>query len=174
LGWRRELLLSRRWLAVFLAGFPLAILLYAWAWANRRSVPDWMNVATSCPFGLAGLGLYMFYVHVTRGIRELGKLLASPGLAGVADQTLTIQRLVPPILLGAFLGMLWTVQLMNHAGWGAFLPATWMLVLVLLILLGSALVGLPLYWIVSYFWLMRQTAAEVARTAKRPPGDAPA
>lgn len=168
-GWQRELRLARRWLAVFVAGCPLSLLLFAWAWAHRRVLPSWPNAATFCAFGVAGLGLYMFYLHITRSVSELGRLLHSPGLTAVAAQTTTHERLVPPFWFCAFVAVRLLQRLGEHVRPAAFFLGGWVVCIVVVALMVAAVVGPPLYWVVGYVLLMRQAAREAAQATPATP-----
>ena len=164
--WRRELRLARRWMSAFIVGCPSSVLLYAWVWAHRRILPSWADAATFCVGGIAGLGLHMFYLHLTKAVRELGGLLRSPGLTAAADQTVALQRLVPPFWLGAYISTRLLQHLAANAGPTEFFFGGWVLGIIWVAITIAAVAGPPLYWAVAYVLLMRQAAREAARATR--------
>lgn len=174
---RRQLRQAFWWLMSALALLPVWLwaspMLPSWLSMGRRAARSYGMVATLWTWGATLLGLYMFYFHTSKAVRELGRQIRSPGLSGSADQTLATQVWAPLLWACALAGIFGAGRLFEGAGLGVLLPIVWLLAMVLFISLGAALVGLPLYWVVSYLLLMRQAAREAARAPTRPPNRPP-
>jgi hypothetical protein len=140
---------------VFIAGCPLSLLLTVLVWASGRVPPFWQNAVAFCLYGIAMLGLYAFYLHVTKAVGHLGRLVRSPGLTGAADQTAATQKLMAVVWVCAPLAGLGIAYLPELA---VTLPQEWATALLfwhsVLFPLGVGVLSIAfacplLYWVVS-------------------------